>query len=588
VARVKAGVSIARAEERLNALARTLGEEHPATNRGWSVRLSPLAAETIGDVAAVLWVLLAAVGLVLLVACANVALLSLMRGLDRRTETAVRLALGASSARVIREFLLESAMLATAGGVAGAALAALGLRVLPALVTDLPRLDEVAFDGRALAFIAVVTVVSALLSGLPQAWRGTRVPPLAGLSAGTVRTTGSADRHWLRDSIVVGQVAMAVVLMTGSGLLVRSFLQLRGADHGFDPRGVLVAPIFLDNTTYTSGDRVRTYYRALFARLSALPGVVAVGGATTVPASPLGPDFERPVWPDGLSVDAADRTPASVRIVTPGYFTALGLRVVDGRAIDDRDLPAGPRVLMISETLARRLWPGQRAVGRRLVVDYSTAGTYPYEVVGVVGDLRFRGPRSEPLPEIFLAHAQRSYLIMHVVVRTDGDPRALVPAVRAALKAVDPLMPAQGLHALEDLIGATYTRDRQAMVTLIVFASAGIFLAMLSVYGVVSQRTRERTREIGIRMAMGANPPRVIGWVAGAGLRLVAMGLAIGAVAARAIGAMLDGLLFGVSASDGLTTVVVVTALTAVGALAALAASWRATRIDPVRVLSRG
>jgi predicted permease len=587
VARLKAGVSLAHAEDMLNRVARELGDEYPATNRGWSVRLSTLAAETIGDTAKILWILLAAVGLVLLIACANVALLSLMRGLDRRQETAVRLALGASSTRLFREFLLESALLAALGGVVGAAVAAAGLRVLPAITTALPRLKEVAFDYGAVLFLATVTALAAILSGLPQAWRRMHVPPLAALSAGSARVTDGIDRHWFRSGIVVVQVAMALVLMMGSGLLVRSFLQLRASDPGFDPRGVLVVPIFLDAQAYNSGEKTRTYYRTLFEKLSALPGVIAVGGATQVPTSPLGPGGERPVWPQGSAPDAS-HTPASIRVATPGYFAAMGLGVVDGRAIDDRDSPEGPRVLMVSETLAGRMWPGRRAVGQQLVVDYGTAGTYSSEVVGVVNDVRFRGPRSEPLAEIYLPHAQRSYLILHVVLKVAGDPRAVIPSVRAALKDVDPLKPAQGLYPLEDLLGDTYARDRQVMITLVIFASAAIVLAVISVYGVLSQRVRERSREIGIRMAIGADGPRVIGWVAGSGLRLIAFGLVLGAIAARALISTLDGLLFGVAPTDGLTTLLVMAGVAMVGTIATLAPAWRATRIDPVEVLRRG
>jgi predicted permease len=446
----------------------------------------------------------------------------------------------------------------------------------------------VAFDARALLFIAGLTMAAGMLSGVPQAWRRLHTPPLAGLATGTVRVTAGRDRHWFRDAMVIAQIAMALVLMMGSGLLVRSFLQLRAADPGFDARGVLVAPIFLDAQAYNTGEKTRTYYRTLFSKLSALRGVVAVGGASTVPTSPMGPDFERPVWPQGSVADAATRAPASVRMVTPAYFDAMGMRIVEGRAIDDRDAPKAPLVLMVSETLAKRLWPGESAVGKQLVVDYSTAGTYSSEVIGVVSDIRFRGPRSDAVAEIYLPHAQRSYLIMNVVVKAAGDPRALIPSVRAALKEVDPLKPAQGLYALEDLIGATYARDRQVMVTLLVFAAAAIFQAVISVSGVLAQRVRERARDIGIRMAMGANAPSVIGWVAGSGLRLIAIGLVIGALAARALISALDGLLFGVAPTDALTSVIAITALAAVGALATLAPSWRATRIDPVEILRRG
>jgi putative ABC transport system permease protein len=588
VARLKPGVTIPQAEAQLRGVAGELALEYPATNRGWGVAVSSLHAETVGGVATVLWVLLAAVGLVLLVACANVALLALMRGLDRSEDAAIRLALGASPGRLLREFLLESVLVAALGGALGAVIAVAGVRLLPSLTTDLPRLDEVVLDVRALLFVAAITMVSAILSGLPQAWRRTRAAPAAGLSGSHNRTTDGRQQHVLRDLIVIGQVTLAVVLMAGSGLLVRSFLQLRGADPGFDPRGVLVAPIFLDNQAYTSGEHTRTYYRTLFERLGALPGVVAVGGATTVPTSPLGPDFERPVWPEGAAADSSQRIPASVRMVTPGYFPALGLRVAGGRAFDDRDHPTAPRVIMINETLADRLWPGQTAVGRQLVVDYSTAGTFPYEIVGIVGDMRFRGPRSEPLPEIYLPHAQRSYLIMNVVIRSAGDPRALIPSVRAVIREVDPLQAAHGLSPLEDLLGATYARDRQAMVALIVFAGTAIFLAVLSVYGVLSQRVRERRREIGIRLAMGAGATRLMGWVALRGLRLIGIGVALGLLASWALTGALEGMLFGIAPTDALTAVVVVAAFAAVGLVATIVPSWRATRIDPVAILRRG
>ena len=378
-----------------------------------------------------------------------------------------------------------------------------------------------------------------------------------------------------------------MVLLAGSGLLVRSFLHLSAADPGFDPKGVLVLPIFLDTQAYNSGERVRTYYATLFSRLAALPGVVAVGGATTIPTGTLVTEFERPVWPEHVA-DETLRVPASIRMVTPGYFPALGIGIAAGRPFDDRDRQGAPGVVMISETLARRLWPGQQAVGRRLVVDYSTAGTYPHEIVGVVKDVRFRGPRSEPLAEVYIPHAQRSYLILNVTLRSSVDPRTLIPAARQVLKEIDPQKPAHGAYPLEDLVGATIARDRQAMLTLVLFAAAAVCLAVMSVYGVLSQRVRERSREIGIRIAMGADRSQVIGWVAGLGLRMIAGGLALGLPIAWALTDTLAGLLFGVAPTDATTAVVVVGLLLAVGLVASLIPSWRATRIDPAVILRRG
>lgn len=583
IARLKSGASIAEAEADLQQIAAELGAEYPATNAGWSVRLRSLHEETVGDTARVLWILLAAVGLVLVIACANVALLALMRGLDRSGETAMRLALGASKSRLLRELMIESGVVAVLGGVLGATIAWAGMRALPALTTELPRIDEVALDWRALLVIVGLTALAALISGLPPAWRRTRTAALHGITI-SHRTT-PRDRHFLRDAIVVGQVALSVVLLVGSGLLFRSFRQLRATDPGFDPRGVLVLPIFLDIQAYNGG-RARTYYATLFERLAALPGVDAVGGATSVPTSPLGPDFERPVWPEDAAADTS--TPASVRVVTPGYFRSLRLGIADGRPLDDRDRPDGPAVAMVSETLAQRLWPGKRAVGQRLVVDYSTAGTYPYEVVGVVNDLRFRGPRSAPLAEVYFAHAQKPYLILNVTVRTAVEPRMLIPAIRNVLKEIDPQKPAHGIEVLEDLIGATIARDRQAMIALLVFAAAAIGLAVLSVYGVLAQRVRERSREIGIRIAMGASGPRVMGWVARLGLRLITIGTAAGLLVAWGLTGMLAGLLFGVRPTDPVTVLAVIALLGVVGLTSSLLPSWRATRIDPAVILRQG
>ena len=387
---------------------------------------------------------------------------------------------------------------------------------------------------------------------------------------------------------MIGQVALAVVLLAASGVLVRSFVHLRAKEPGFNPSGVLVLPIFLDSQAYSTGAHARAYYSRLFERLAALPAVSAVGGATSVPTSPLGPNFERPVWPEGKDLDESSPTPAWVRVVTPGYFSALQLKVIDGRHFTDYDGPGGSLVVMVSETLARKLWPGGRAVGQRLVVDYSTAGIYPYDVVGVVGDVRFHGPRSEPRAEIYFAHAQKPYLILNVTVRTAGDPRRLIPAVRAVLKEVDPQKPAQSLHPLDQLVDATLERERQAMATLLVFGGMSIFLAVLSVYGALSQRVRERSREIGLRMAMGANPAQLIGWVASLGVRIVSGGIILGLIASWWLRDTVSSLLVDVAPADPVTAAAVTAIVFGFGLIATLIPSWRATRIDPVAILRRG
>ena len=586
VARLRPGVALPRAEGDLDAVARSLAGEHPAANEGWGVTLVPLHDEVVGDAGRPLWILMGAVGLVLLVACANVALLSLARGLERGHEASIRLALGATRGRLVRQHLVESALLAGAGGVLGALLAVAGIELARRVQAPLPRLPEAAIDARALLFALAATAAAALVAGLLPAWRRAQGQPARALAGECARLTVGRGGHAIRDGLVVAEVAMAVALLAGASLLVRSYLHLRGVDPGFDPRGVLVAPVFLDTQQYGSGEKTRAYYARLFERLLSLPGVVSVGGATALPASPLGPDFERPVWPEE-SPDPRGRRPAWVRMVTPRYFETLGMRLVEGRGFDGRDGPDGARAVVLAEGLARRLWPGGSAVGRRLVVDYSRSGTYPYHVVGVVNDVRFGGPRREPRPEIYLSHAQRPYLVMNVAVRASTEPWRLAPAVREVFREIDAQKPAHGVHSLEELLGATYARDRQAMLVLSAFALVSVLLSLLGLHGILLHRVRERTREIGIRIAVGAGRGRVLAWVAGQGLRLTLAGVALGLALAAASWRALSALLVGVSPADP-APALVVGAFPLVALLVALHPAWGATRIDAAEVLRRG
>ena len=588
LARLAPGASLLEAEAELRGVANALAREHPRTNEGWTVNVVPLQQDLVGDSGRTLFVLLGAVSLLLLVACANVALLSLARGLERGHEASVRLAIGATQGRLLRQFLMEPLLVSCAGGALGALLAVAGLALLKHFPAGLPRIHEVALDPRALVFAGAASLAAALVSGLPAAWRRTRAQPVSDLVGTPTRVAGAGERHRFRDALVIAEVAMAVVLLAGASLLVRSYQRLQAVEPGFDPRGVLVAPIFLDMESYGHDGRSRTYYAELVERLTALPGVVSAGGATALPASPLGPDFERPAWPEESASDERLRRPAWVRMVTTGYFRTLGMRIEAGRAFDARDSPDGARTVILSHSLARRLWPDGGALGRRLVVDYSTAGTYPYDVVGVVNDVRFGGPRSEPRYEIYLPHAQRPYLILNVAVRTSEDPRRLAPAVRQVLRELDPGKPAHGIHSLEDLLGATYSRDRHAMLVLSAFACVASVLALLGIHGVLAHRVRERTREIGIRMAIGADRGHLLRWIAGYGLRLMLVGVAVGGALAAMSASVVSGLLFGVSPADPAAAALVLLALPLVGLVISLHPAWRATRIDAAVVLRMG
>jgi putative ABC transport system permease protein len=317
-----------------------------------------------------------------------------------------------------------------------------------------------------------------------------------------------------------------------------------------------------------------------------LPGVVAVGGATTLPTSPLGPDFQRPVWPAGREGDPRAVRQAWVRMITPDYLDVLRLRLAEGRRFTDADAPGAPPVVAVSETLARALWPSESAVGKTLVADYG--GTYSYTVVGVLGDVRFRGPRSETLAEVFLPHAQRPYLILNVALRHAPGAPPLAPEVRRVLRDIDPQKPPHGVHRLADLLGATLTRERRAMQVLVGFAGVACLLAGLGVYGMLAYRVRQRRPEIGVRLALGASQGRILRWIMGEGVRLMARGVALGALGALVGMPLLDDLLYGVTARDPLTAMSVLAVLAVLGALATFPPAWRATRVDPASVLRQG
>jgi putative ABC transport system permease protein len=588
VARLAPGVSVSQAQDELRAVAAALGDEHPATNAGWSVSLVPLREDLLGDTSRTLVALTAAVGLLLLVACANVALLSLARGLERAHEASIRIALGATRRRLLRQFLMESLLVCAGGGLLGAVLAVGGVALLSrGGGGGLPHVHELAIDWRALAFACAATAAATLVSGLPVAWRRSRGEPAADLAGTPTRVAGGGNRPSLRDGLVVAEVAMAVVLVAGASLLLRSYQRLRAVDPGFQAAGVLVAPIFLDMEAYGHGYKSRAYYAELVERLQALPGVLSAGGATALPASPLGPDFERPVWPDGAPESERTLHRAWVRVVTTRYFDTLGMRIVEGRGFERRDGPDAPLTVIVSRRLARRLWPERSAVGQRLTVDYSTSGTYPYEVIGVLDDVRFGGPREDPRLEIYMAHAQRPYLVMNMAVRTEGDPRRLAPSVRAVLHDLDDRKPAQGMYALTDLLGATYARDRHVMLVLSTFALVAALMALVGIHGILAHRVREREREIGIRIAVGADHGRVLRWIAGYALRLVLVGVMVGGALAAASARLVSGLLFGVSVLDP-APALAVAGLALVGLLVSLHPAWRATRIDAAEVLRAG
>ena len=583
--RLKPGVSVPQAEADLQSIAAALAEQHPKANAGWSVRVVALDEEIVGRARPAILALFGAVGLVLLIACANVASLQLARAAARRREMAVRLALGAARRRLVAQLLTESLLLGLVGGAAGLIVAEGALRaILAAEPQGLPRLAEVTLSGRVLAFSAALSVLTGILFGLVPALEASRTPVAGALQeSGRGAPMGPRARR-ARRFLIVSEVALALVLLTGAGLLMRSFLRVMAVDPGFDPQGLAVMRISLDHASYKTGAQSREFYRALTRRLEALPGVLGVGAVTALPLSPVGTDFSRPYWREGEPDPGGTAAKTDIRMVTPGYFATMRMPLRRGRGFTADDGPDRPRFAVVNETLAQREFPGRDPVGQRLVIDYR-GGAYPYEIVGVVGNTRFRGLKAEPRPELFIPHAQNPYLDLSLVVRTSVEPAAMFRTVQREIAVLDPLQPAYGLVTMDDLVRRSVSADRFATVLLALLAGLALSLAATGIYGVLSFLVAQRTHEIGLRMALGATGQAVVRMVMGESLRLTLAGSAIGLLASLALARPVAHLLYGVTPDDPVTFGGVVVLMAGVALVAALLPARRASRLDPMAAL---
>jgi predicted permease len=578
IGRLGPGVTLEQGRAVLATVNRRLQAQYPETNsERLTIDLVPMRDEIVGAARPALLVFMGAVGLVLLVACANIANLLLVRATVREREVAVRTALGASRGRVFRQFLVESLVLALAGGVAGLALAAAIVRLLRATATDaIPRLGEVGLDARALAFTLVLSVGTGLLFGIAPALRLAREQVQQTLRGGGRGIAGGAGR--LRAGLVLAEVALSVVLLVGAGLLLRSFVELQRVQPGFDAERVLTFQVSLPSTAYPSVDtQVRPFWNGLLERARGLPGVRTAAVTSTIPLT--GANY--------LTFDVAGREAQPGEdlqpfMVSDGYFRAMGVPIVRGRTFTAADGAGAPRVAVINAEAARRFWPGRDPIGARI----TTGDTTDYmTIVGVVADVRQEGMSAKPYPQLYGVAAQNPMRAMYVVVRTAGDPNALAGAMRRAVAALDPQLPVYNVATMQERVAQSVARPRVTAVLVALFGASALGLAAFGIYGVVAFSVAQRTRELGVRVAVGARPGDVVRLVVRQGMQPAVAGVAVGLVVALAAARLIAGLLFGVGAADPLTFAGVALFLAGV----ALAATWlparRATRVSPLEAL---
>jgi putative ABC transport system permease protein len=580
LARLRPGIGRAAANAEMVALAARLAKQYPDTDGGWTARVEPLAEQLTGTVRPALLILSGAVALVLLIACVNVANLLLAQAAARQKEVAVRTALGASRGRMVRQLLTESLLLALAGGVLGVLLAAWGLRALGALIPAGVRVGGLGLDGRVLAFTFVLALAAGALAGLMPAFQMTRSDLAATLRDGT-RAGGvtSRGRRTLRALVVV-ETAVAVLLAVGAGLLLRSFIRLTAVDPGFRPAGVLTAQVALAGTKYQD-QQVAAFYATALERIRALPGVEAAGAVSNLPMN--GTENISGFIIEGMPPPLPNQSPSGDRrSATPGYFEAMGIPLLRGRLFRDGDAAGAPRVAVIDETMARTYWPGMDPLGKRFHRGSSDSKAPNWiTVVGVVGNVRNSGLHVEPRPQVYLPEAQLTSGTLSLAVRTHGDPRRLAEAVRAAIHAVDADQPVSDVKTMEEMIGRSLAGRRFNLVLLGLFAGLALVLSAVGIYGVMSYSVAQRTREMGLRMALGAQRRAVLALVVREAGALTVGGLAAGLILSLAATRVMASLLFGVGATDPLTLAAVSFGLALVSLAAAYLPGQRATRVDP-------
>ena len=585
IGRMKPGVTLAQARAEFSAISANLAKQYPDTNAHLAMRPESALDALVGDVRPALWVLLGAVGLVLLIACANVANLLLARATVRQREVAVRAAMGAARSRILRQLLTESVLLALAGAVPGALLAVWATRFLATLQAgEIPRLANTSVDWVALAFTLAASLATAVIFGLVPALQASRFNLTGSLREGG-RGGGETVRHVrLRNLLVVSEIGLALMLLVGSGLLLHSLLNIFRVPPGFDPHGLIAFDLDLPGTRYGKPEQSAQFFRELLPRLRALPGVVSASGIMPLPFSDnsLRTSFQI----EGRPVPKSEEPSTHLRSVGSDYFQTMRIPLIAGRTFAAADARGAAPVVIINQTLARRFFPNENPIGKHIQPDASDSGpSVMREIVGVVGDVKHRTLWRTPDPEVYIPYDQLAFGAMTIVMRAAGDPHALLPAIRGQVRSLDSELPLYGVRTLEEYISGSVAQRRFVALLLALFAGVALALAAVGLYGVMSYGVAQRTHEIGVRVALGAASADVLRLVVGQGLRLTVVGLALGSLAALAASRLLSGMLFGISGADPVTFVSVAVVFLAIAFAACYVPARRAARVNPLVAL---
>ena len=583
IARLKPDVSLAKAQAEMSTISSRLEQQYPEANKGWGAVVIPLQEDLIGDIRPALLVLFSAVGFVLLIACANVANLMLARGANRKKEIAIRIALGAARGRIVQQLLTEALLLAAAGGLLGLLLASYGSQLLVQLSSgNFPIAGEIGIDRWALGFTLLVSFGAGIVAGIAPAFQFSASDTSETLKQGTGRTGGSSARERTRKALVISEVVLSLILLIGAGLMIRSFWKLQQVAPGFDTSNTLAMSAGLPTTKYPDAHQHAAFFDRVLEQVGALPGVVSVGATTTLPLS--GGGSTQPFTIEGRpEVAVAEQPTAKVRYISPNYFQTMGIPLQQGRFFSDQDRENGVQVVIISETMARQFWPGENPIGKRLTPSFHLQQG-PREVVGVVGDVK-AGLDADVSPVMYMSYKQAPRPYMTIVTRTASNPQNFTQAISKAIHAVDKEQALWNVRTMEQVLTASVSGRRFNMTLLITFAGLALVLAAVGVYGVMNYSVTLRRRELGIRLALGAQTGDVLRLVLGQGLMLTLTGVGIGLAAAYGLTRLMESLLYGVSATDLLTFISVSGVLVVVGLLASYLPARRATKVDPMIAL---